>query len=181
MKRAHILDALQVVTALLITGSMATAMTPPATPKTNIAVKDKSSSKAPEAPVNAPAPAKAQPATPAPNPPPAPPPAPVAPPPPDCTNPHSIMAAAGVPESAFGAVDYIVTHEGGWCGATRYNTGGSGAYGICQSLPGGKMASAGADWATNPVTQLKWCDGYANARYGGWWLSYQYWVSHRNW
>ena len=30
----------------------------------------------------------------------------------------------------------------------------SGAYGIPQALPGKKMASAGADWATNAATQI---------------------------
>ncbi len=41
----------------------------------------------------------------------------------------------------------------------------SGAYGIPQALPGTKMASAGADWATNPVTQITWGLGYIAARY----------------
>lgn len=50
---------------------------------------------------------------------------------------------------------------------TKYNTGGSGAYGLPQALPGSKMASAGADWRTNPYTQLRWMRGYVNARYGG--------------
>jgi Transglycosylase SLT domain len=42
----------------------------------------------------------------------------------------------------------------------------SGAYGIPQSLPGTKMASAGADWATNPQTQIRWGVSYINSRYG---------------
>ena len=42
----------------------------------------------------------------------------------------------------------------------------SGAYGIPQALPGSKMASAGADWATNPRTQILWGLGYIAARYG---------------
>jgi hypothetical protein len=41
----------------------------------------------------------------------------------------------------------------------------SGAYGIPQSLPGNKMASAGADWRTNPATQIKWGLGYIAERY----------------
>ena len=41
----------------------------------------------------------------------------------------------------------------------------SGAYGIPQSLPGNKMASAGADWRTNPATQIKWGIGYIDNRY----------------
>lgn len=39
------------------------------------------------------------------------------------------------------------------------------AYGIPQSLPGSKMASAGADWLTNPATQIKWGLGYIEGRY----------------
>jgi hypothetical protein len=42
----------------------------------------------------------------------------------------------------------------------------SGAYGIPQSLPATKMASAGADWRTNPDTQIRWGLGYISGRYG---------------
>jgi hypothetical protein len=42
----------------------------------------------------------------------------------------------------------------------------SGAYGIPQALPGDKMASVGADWQTNPATQITWGLGYITARYG---------------
>jgi len=42
----------------------------------------------------------------------------------------------------------------------------SGAYGIPQSLPGDKMASAGADWETDPTTQIKWGLGYIQTVYG---------------
>jgi hypothetical protein len=42
----------------------------------------------------------------------------------------------------------------------------SGAYGIPQSLPGDKMASAGADWETDPTTQIKWGLGYITDVYG---------------
>jgi hypothetical protein len=41
----------------------------------------------------------------------------------------------------------------------------SGAYGIPQSLPGIKMASAGDDWMTNPETQINWGLGYISGRY----------------
>ena len=50
---------------------------------------------------------------------------------------------------------------------TIYNYAGSGAYGLPQALPGHKMASAGADWQTNPKTQIAWMRGYVNSRYGG--------------
>jgi resuscitation-promoting factor RpfB len=42
----------------------------------------------------------------------------------------------------------------------------SGAYGIPQSLPASKMAAAGADWQTNPATQIRWGLGYIAATYG---------------
>lgn len=42
----------------------------------------------------------------------------------------------------------------------------SGAYGIPQSLPGDKMASAGDDWKDNATTQIKWGLGYIKDRYG---------------
>jgi hypothetical protein len=41
----------------------------------------------------------------------------------------------------------------------------SSAYGIPQALPGSKMASAGADWRTNPETQIKWGVKYIDKRY----------------
>jgi hypothetical protein len=53
--------------------------------------------------------------------------------------------------------------ESGW----RYNAeNASGAYGIPQALPGYKMASAGADWQTNPATQIRWGLGYIQGTYG---------------
>ena len=87
--------------------------------------------------------------------------------------PQEWMKAAGIPESDWTFVDCVingcqgVSAEGGWHGTQRWNTAGSGAYGLCQSLPASKMASAGADYMTNPITQLKWCHGYAQ-QYGGW-------------
>jgi hypothetical protein len=42
----------------------------------------------------------------------------------------------------------------------------SGAYGIPQSLPGDKMASAGADWQTDASTQIRWGLGYIKSVYG---------------
>jgi uncharacterized protein YabE (DUF348 family) len=89
----------------------------------------------------------------------------------------AIMAAAGIPSSDYAYANFIVSHESGWR-PTAANA--SGAYGLCQALPGSKMASAGADWQTNPVTQLRWCNGYA-ARYGGWGGAYNHWLANRNW
>lgn len=55
-----------------------------------------------------------------------------------------------------------------WYPAAKvWNGRGSRAYGIPQALPGYKMASAGPDWKTNPITQIRWMIGYVNGRYGG--------------
>lgn len=78
-----------------------------------------------------------------------------------------LMTQAGIDPNDFSAVDYIVSNEGGWNGVTRWNTSGSGAYGLCQALPANKMSTHGADYMTNPVTQLKWCNDYIKG-YGGW-------------
>lgn len=64
----------------------------------------------------------------------------------------------------FAAFDKIISHESGW-DYTATNAS-SGAYGLAQALPASKMASAGADWKTNPATQIKWGLDYMNDRYG---------------
>lgn len=92
---------------------------------------------------------------------------------------ESIMAAAGISSSDYTYVDYIITKESGW-NATASNPVSS-AYGLCQSLPGSKMASAGSDWQTNAVTQLKWCDSYATGRYGSWGSAYNFWITNNWW
>lgn len=75
------------------------------------------------------------------------------------------LEQAGIPASQFAAYNSIITPESGW-NPTIHNPSSS-AYGIPQALPGSKMASAGSDWKTNPITQLKWMKSYVNGRYGG--------------
>jgi secreted protein len=89
------------------------------------------------------------------------------------------MRAAGISDSDFGYVDYIISHESGW----NYHAvnRSSGAYGLPQSLPAGKLASAGADWRDNPVTQLRWAHNYAVGRYGSWGGAYSFWVTNHWW
>ncbi|HCM51617.1 TPA: hypothetical protein DIS56_00565 [Candidatus Saccharibacteria bacterium] len=91
----------------------------------------------------------------------------------------SLMAAASIASSDYNYVNYIVSRESSW----RTNAAGSppGAYGLCQAYPGSKMSTAGADWQTNPVTQLRWCSGYAQSRYGGWAGAYNFWSSNHYW
>jgi len=90
----------------------------------------------------------------------------------------SIMAAAGIAESDYAYADYIISKESNWRPGALNS--GSGAYGLCQSLPASKMATAGADYLTNPVTQLKWCSGYSS-RYGGWQGAYNAWLAQSWW
>jgi resuscitation-promoting factor RpfB len=90
----------------------------------------------------------------------------------------SLMAAAGISPSDYVYVDFIISKESGWRPGALNS--GSGAYGLCQSLPASKMASAGADYLTNPVTQLRWCSGYTS-RYGGWQGSYNAWLAQGWW
>ncbi|MFC0275319.1 phage tail tape measure protein [Enterococcus devriesei] len=75
------------------------------------------------------------------------------------------MRLAGFKPSEYSAINYIVNHESSWNPSATNPS--SGAYGLPQSLPASKLASAGSDWRTNPITQLKWMRNYVNERYGG--------------
>lgn len=77
---------------------------------------------------------------------------------------QSMMAANyGWGDDQFACLVSLWDKESGW----RVNAANpSGAYGIPQALPGSKMASAGADWQTNPATQIAWGLGYISGRYG---------------
>lgn len=74
------------------------------------------------------------------------------------------MARQMVPADQFQCFSNIVNHESTW--NYRATNPSSGAYGLVQALPGSKMSSAGADWQTNPATQIKWGLSYMNASYG---------------
>jgi len=69
----------------------------------------------------------------------------------------------GWSSSQFSCLDELWNRESGWR-VTAENP--SGAYGIPQSLPGGKMASAGPDWQTSATTQIRWGLGYIKGTYG---------------
>jgi len=66
--------------------------------------------------------------------------------------------------SQFSCLDQLWNRESGW--SLTASNASSGAYGIPQSLPGSKMASAGADWQTNAATQITWGLSYIAGRYG---------------
>lgn len=87
---------------------------------------------------------------------------------------YEMVLARGWGDDQFACLRALWQKESGWR-VNAYNAS-SGAYGIPQALPGSKMASAGADWETNPATQIAWGLGYIGGRYGnpcGAWASSQ--------
>jgi hypothetical protein len=64
----------------------------------------------------------------------------------------------------WNALDMLWTRESGW--RKDATNPSSGAYGIPQSLPASKMASAGANYRTSASTQIKWGLKYIKDRYG---------------
>ncbi|UGB33981.1 lytic transglycosylase domain-containing protein [Microbacterium sp. cx-55] len=85
------------------------------------------------------------------------------------------MAAAGIAESDWGYVDYIVGRESGWNpNATNRS---SGACGLVQALPCSKVPGNGYD----PVDNLRWGNGYAVGRYGSWQNAFAFWTSNHWW
>lgn len=105
------------------------------------------------------------------------------------------MALAGISPSDYGYVDYIISHESGWCptkwqGQIGYcpatsediHSIDSGfGYGLGQSTPASNMAAYGSDWRTSPITQLKWADHYAHTHYTDWQAAYYHWLNYRWW
>jgi hypothetical protein len=77
---------------------------------------------------------------------------------------RAMLAQFGFGADQFSCLDSIYVNESGW--NVHADNPSSSAYGIPQALPGSKMASAGADWADNPATQIRWGLGYIKARYG---------------
>ena len=93
----------------------------------------------------------------------------------------SWLAASGIPESDWWAVDSIVSRESGWkpCaynpGRNDCNANPTSACGLAQALPCGKQAKYG-HW-TDPVANLKWQHEYVTARYGGYPQAVAFWNS----
>lgn len=77
---------------------------------------------------------------------------------------RALLAEFGFSSDQFSCLDSLYMSESGW--RVDADNPSSSAYGIPQALPGSKMSSAGADWATNPVTQIRWGLGYIQDRYG---------------
>lgn len=77
---------------------------------------------------------------------------------------YRLVAERGLDDTEYRCLHALWMRESNWNHFAQNPS--SGAYGIPQALPGTKMASAGADWATNPETQIRWGLGYIDARYG---------------
>jgi hypothetical protein len=77
---------------------------------------------------------------------------------------YDMVAARGWGDDQYSCLVALWSRESGW--RVNAQNKSSGAYGIPQALPGSKMASAGADWATNPATQIAWGLSYIGGRYG---------------
>jgi hypothetical protein len=77
---------------------------------------------------------------------------------------HTIATQVGLNQQQWMCLDSL------WYQESKFQTGAhnrrSGAFGIPQALPASRMASAGADWRTNPATQVKWGLSYIKVRYG---------------
>lgn len=70
----------------------------------------------------------------------------------------------GWSDGQWSCLEQLWTGESGW--NYKATNASSGAYGIPQSLPASKMASAGADYRDNPVTQITWGMQYVKSSYG---------------
>lgn len=77
---------------------------------------------------------------------------------------RALLGDFGFGSDQFSCLDSLYTRESGW--NVHADNPSSSAYGIPQALPGSKMSSAGADWADNAETQIRWGLGYIKARYG---------------
>jgi hypothetical protein len=77
---------------------------------------------------------------------------------------YAKMGPLGWGREQYSCLVKLWDRESNWR-VNAYNKS-SGAYGIPQALPGNKMATAGADWMTNPETQINWGIDYIKNRYG---------------
>lgn len=91
---------------------------------------------------------------------------------------RGMVAAEGWSAGQFSCLDRLWERESGWRVTARNPY--SGAYGIPQAMPASKMAAAGADWRTNPTTQIEWGLDYIDARYGSPCAAWDHFLA-RNW
>jgi len=76
---------------------------------------------------------------------------------------RQMMLSFGFGDDQWVCLESLWTKESNW--RTTAGNPTSGAYGIPQSLPASKMATYGADYMSNPVTQITWGLNYIKGRY----------------
>ncbi len=90
---------------------------------------------------------------------------------------HTIATQEGLSQQQWVCLDSL------WYQESKFQTNAhnrrSGAFGIPQALPASRMASAGADWRTNPATQIKWGLSYIKVRYGTACTAWAHWKRDR--
>jgi hypothetical protein len=89
---------------------------------------------------------------------------------------QALAARRGWDGAQWTCLDSLWNRESAW-NPTAVNAS-SGAYGIPQALPARKLASAGADWRTNPVTQIRWGLHYIAVSYGTPCQAVSFWDAH---
>lgn len=81
------------------------------------------------------------------------------------------MSAAGISPDDYGYVNYIFKRESGW----RPHAENPGLYyGLGQTSLKRMTNGCGADWASDPICQIKLFDKYAKNRYGNWKDAYEF-------
>lgn len=85
------------------------------------------------------------------------------------------LTEAGIAKSDWGYVQYIADRESG--GNPNATNPSSGACGLIQAHPCDKVPGN----PYNPVDNLRWANGYAEGRYGGWGNAYNFWVANNWW
>jgi hypothetical protein len=90
---------------------------------------------------------------------------------------HTIATQTGLNQQQWVCLDSL------WYQESKFQPNAhnrrSGAFGIPQALPASRMASAGADWRTNPATQIKWGLSYIKVRYGTACTAWAHWKRDR--
>lgn len=87
------------------------------------------------------------------------------------------MRQAGIAESDFTYVEYIIQKESGWNYLAKNPT--SSATGLCQTML--SIHKVSETFRSNPVEQLQWCQNYAIGRYKSWSGAYNFWLSNHWW
>lgn len=90
---------------------------------------------------------------------------------------RALLAELGQADQ-FSCLEQLWVRESNW-DHTATNPS-SGAYGIPQALPASKLATAGADWRTNPATQVRWGVDYITDSYGSPCAAWRFWQNN-NW